>query len=474
MPSPRVSKKSSDKKLISACMITKNEGEYLKYSIESFIDYVDELIVIDDNSTDNTEEIVKSFPNATFIQGEYNGDKAKQRNTYITLAKGDWIFCPDGDEVYWEEDMKWFRKTVAENPRMLWIPVRLLNFWKDYNHVIHGPVFDGLMQRMYKNLPGIGHYDTHHSVSIRKGTLLSTYARKNGMVSKKILFIPHYSYCKKATGIRKKVMYYMNRDNENAITPEQVNEYALKHPYFSEKYNQPRHGKGGLSCAGNVHKNVDRVIKYIGSHPKPIRKHPKFRFFTEYSKNMNKYMETHWQFHNHLTEERHQKRITFAGKHCTGKTIEIGCANGFSTSVLNKSCPDATFDGVEATDWGFAEAVKKYPNLQFYKAYGENLPFFANEYDTVLLSEIIEHVENPRALADEAWRCCKKRLVITHPAMPAGATCDPDHKRYFSKKMMEEFCKPYGKVTFTGTDKKGNLINDPNRTWFGVTIIEKE
>ena len=46
---------------ISACTITKNEEKNIARSIESYKDYVDEIIIVDTGSTDNTVSVAKSL-----------------------------------------------------------------------------------------------------------------------------------------------------------------------------------------------------------------------------------------------------------------------------------------------------------------------------------------------------------------------------------------------------------------------------
>lgn len=82
---------------ISAIVITKNEEKNIKKCLDS-LNFVDEVIVIDDKSTDKTLEIVKSYTTKVYSR-ESEGNFSLQRNFGLDKAKGDWILFIDADEI---------------------------------------------------------------------------------------------------------------------------------------------------------------------------------------------------------------------------------------------------------------------------------------------------------------------------------------------------------------------------------------
>ncbi|MCJ7804450.1 glycosyltransferase family 2 protein, partial [Patescibacteria group bacterium] len=82
--------------MISAVVLTKDEEENLPQCFES-IKWCDEIVVIDDNSTDKSVEIAKKFGAKFFIHSK-NDNFAQQRNFGLQKAKGDWILFVDADE----------------------------------------------------------------------------------------------------------------------------------------------------------------------------------------------------------------------------------------------------------------------------------------------------------------------------------------------------------------------------------------
>lgn len=88
---------NSNFKKISAVIITLNEEKYIG-GLLSDLDFADEIIIVDSFSTDNTENICKTFPKVTFIQHQFENFSA-QRNFAIEQASHDWILFLDGDEA---------------------------------------------------------------------------------------------------------------------------------------------------------------------------------------------------------------------------------------------------------------------------------------------------------------------------------------------------------------------------------------
>ena len=86
---------------ISACTIAKNEEKNIARSIESYKNYVDEIIIVDTGSTDNTVNIAESL-GAKVFNFEWINDFSAARNFAIEQATGDWILFLDADE--WIKD----------------------------------------------------------------------------------------------------------------------------------------------------------------------------------------------------------------------------------------------------------------------------------------------------------------------------------------------------------------------------------
>lgn len=90
---------------ISVVIPTYNRAHLIKESLQSVLDQTLqplEIIVVDDFSTDNTEEVVKSLnsPLIKFIKNQRKKGANGARNTGILMAKGEYIAFHDSDDIW--------------------------------------------------------------------------------------------------------------------------------------------------------------------------------------------------------------------------------------------------------------------------------------------------------------------------------------------------------------------------------------
>ena len=181
---------------LSVCMIVKDEAERLSRCLEPIYELVDEIIVVDTGSKDNTIEIAKSFGAKVFTH-PWENDFAKARNYSISYATTDWILILDADEVVNPEDMKKLKKYL-ENAKYEAYMVD----HRDYsdNFLIQGwrPNDD------YKECKATGHYITWNCRLFRNKGYTFQYAIHEGIessvkalggsIGKVSIPIHHYGY----------------------------------------------------------------------------------------------------------------------------------------------------------------------------------------------------------------------------------------------------------------------------------------
>ena len=82
---------------ISLVMIVKNEARCIKRCLDSVKEVVDEIVVVDTGSTDNTKEIALSC-GAKVFDFKWKNDFAKARNYALEQSTGEWNLVLDADE----------------------------------------------------------------------------------------------------------------------------------------------------------------------------------------------------------------------------------------------------------------------------------------------------------------------------------------------------------------------------------------
>ena len=147
-----------DKKKISVCMATYNGEKFIKKQLESILNQtmeVDEIIISDDNSTDNTLEIIKSFNNSK-IKVLKNLEQGVVNNFENSLEKstGDYISLADQDDIWTLDKVE----KVIKNLKIYDLVVHNAKIINSEDKIICKKTFfeirnskKGLLKNLYKN-----------------------------------------------------------------------------------------------------------------------------------------------------------------------------------------------------------------------------------------------------------------------------------------------------------------------------------
>lgn len=104
---------------ISICMATYNGAKYVKKQLISILNQLsenDEIIIVDDCSSDNTIRIINSFKDnrITLIENKYNMGFIKTFERAIKYSSGDIIFLSDQDDIWVEGKVSIIKKYFQE------------------------------------------------------------------------------------------------------------------------------------------------------------------------------------------------------------------------------------------------------------------------------------------------------------------------------------------------------------------------
>lgn len=142
---------------ISAVIIAKNEEKLIGNALDS-LKFCDEIIVIDNGSSDKTKKIAEKY-NAKIFDTD-TSDFSKMRSLGLEKASNDWILYLDADEKISDELQKNIKQTLLENPQYSAYKLKRKNYYLGKNE---WPYIEKL-ERFFKkeNLKG-WHGELHES-----------------------------------------------------------------------------------------------------------------------------------------------------------------------------------------------------------------------------------------------------------------------------------------------------------------------
>jgi len=126
---------------ISAVLIVKNESAMIEGCLDS-VKWVDEIVVLDSGSRDETLNVAKRFTDKVFVQDDWQGFGV-QRQQAQQYATSDWILMIDADERVTPELRQEIEDVVQKNdqtkvyglPRLSWVFGRFIRhsgWYPDY------------------------------------------------------------------------------------------------------------------------------------------------------------------------------------------------------------------------------------------------------------------------------------------------------------------------------------------------------
>lgn len=166
---------------ISAVVHTYNEAHHIEACIQSLA-FADEVVVVDNESTDNTVALAKAAGARIETFEGHHGYPEPARVFGLTCLKGEWVFILDADERVSEELAEEI-KSIISQPTSLdgyWVPIRNYHFGR---WLKHGKLYPDLHLRFFKRAKG-----GYPEVGLHRGIVVDGQV---GTLKKDII---HYSY----------------------------------------------------------------------------------------------------------------------------------------------------------------------------------------------------------------------------------------------------------------------------------------
>ncbi len=121
---------------ISVVIPAYNAGRYIGRAIDSVLAQTrpaEEIIVVDDGSTDNTAEIAGAYGDRIRFIRQENAGASVARNTGIAAATGNWIAFLDADDEWLPEKLRLQTEHLERNPDLTWTTANYVRCYCDSN-----------------------------------------------------------------------------------------------------------------------------------------------------------------------------------------------------------------------------------------------------------------------------------------------------------------------------------------------------
>ena len=108
---------------VSAVIPAYNAEKYIGRAIDSVLAQShspDEVIVVDDGSTDGTGEVVKGYGSSVRYIRQENAGASVARNAGIEAARGEWIAFLDADDYWLKDKLKLQIEHLRRNKDLVW------------------------------------------------------------------------------------------------------------------------------------------------------------------------------------------------------------------------------------------------------------------------------------------------------------------------------------------------------------------
>jgi (heptosyl)LPS beta-1,4-glucosyltransferase len=136
-----------NKPTLAVALIVKNEAQHLKSCLETVKGWVDEIVILDSGSNDNTESIARQYTDKFYVNEKWPGF-GPQRQRAQSYIDSDFVLWLDADERVTDELKKSVLKAVEANkPNTLYQFARLS--WVFGRYIRHCGWYPDRVLRLY-------------------------------------------------------------------------------------------------------------------------------------------------------------------------------------------------------------------------------------------------------------------------------------------------------------------------------------
>jgi 2-polyprenyl-3-methyl-5-hydroxy-6-metoxy-1,4-benzoquinol methylase len=157
--------------------------------------------------------------------------------------------------------------------------------------------------------------------------------------------------------------------------------------------------------------------------------------------------------------------------------LEAGCGEGYFTNFLQKIFTDSRIDAFDVSKAVIEQATLTYVNINFQVGSVYSIASENEQYDLVVASEVLEHLETPEKALNELLRVSSGYVLITVPHEPIWRILNicrakyitrwgntPGHIQHWSKRSIKRFINSY---------KTGRVVEVRSSLPWIIVLIEK-
>lgn len=139
------------------------------------------------------------------------------------------------------------------------------------------------------------------------------------------------------------------------------------------------------------------------------------------------------------------------------RILDVGCGEGVGLNHLQSKNIGKYLEGIDYSKEALILAKKFYPSLKFRQGDIYKLPYRENEFDLVICSEVLEHLDKPEKAVGEMKRVTNKFLLFSVPNEPIFRIANflrgryiknfgntPGHVNHWSKSSFIDFLRSQG------------------------------
>lgn len=154
------------------------------------------------------------------------------------------------------------------------------------------------------------------------------------------------------------------------------------------------------------------------------------------------------------------------------RLLDAGCSYGYATRFYAEKCSEVY--AVDISSELIEIAKSKYPNINFSVASLEKLPFPDDYFDAIVLSDVLEHINDPISALNELYRVLKigGDIIITVPHKGLFTFLDPYNYGYYLKNYLPSLYKVLYRI-IKGKNS-GSGIGNPHHNTKHHHYSEKE